>query len=508
MGPAFTAPDSTLYESIANRADRTVSTITSELQKNETASLPQVIEIVQNISSRADEISVQHLADILSRDLTTVAKVLGVAKTLGYNPDGVPITTITQAIHVVGFEKIRNLAITLLLAESATNRDSATEPRDVAAMALTSGTAAELMIELRQTSDPEAAFVCAALRHYGDLLLSTFMLEDYRAAIELSTKRHNPESAFEHIFGLTPLELGRRVLKGAGLPAQIVQNLAMVEPGSISRSRMTPEDDIRLISWFSAELSAAIAGNVPSLAAFKSNILKISGRFGKILALREEDIDTILQTVHSRIEKFTNAHRVKALDCRAMNNLRAMANGRDPGTTGSSGSLTPERQREVFAEAIQNIASAPADRKRDRKAMLTLAANTIKQGLNLDEWIFFIKDGQIPVFSARLGEGGLYEAIQAQPVLSTEVRDIFSVCLLRGEDVFIKDTADPKIAVYLPRWLKTAAPHATLVLLPVRDDDGTFAIFCGVRNKTNAVDFNSSVIQQTRQLRSRLAHLR
>ena len=100
-------------------ASQTIARIQQSLRTNEAASLPEVIKLIEELSSRAFSISVQELADLISRDTMVTAKVIQSANTFGYNPFGQTVTTVTQAIHVVGFNKIRNLALSMLLIEKA-----------------------------------------------------------------------------------------------------------------------------------------------------------------------------------------------------------------------------------------------------------------------------------------------------------------------------------------------------------------------------------------------------
>ena len=59
--------------------------------------------------------SVTDLAETISRDSTTMTRIIAIAGSLGYNPNGNEITSIHQAIGQIGFERIRVLAVSLLL---------------------------------------------------------------------------------------------------------------------------------------------------------------------------------------------------------------------------------------------------------------------------------------------------------------------------------------------------------------------------------------------------------
>src|SRR5262249_54233589 len=167
-------------------ACQTLALVKEALQTSDAASVVQVIRLIREIADKGHSMPVQQLAEIIARDLTTMSKVLRAANTLGYNPEGIEVTTITQAINIIGFEKVRNLAISLLLVENAEGKVLAEESRAVAGLAVASGLVAQSIMEQKGRLDPEQSFVCAALRNYGKLLLTTFLLSEYQRARQLS----------------------------------------------------------------------------------------------------------------------------------------------------------------------------------------------------------------------------------------------------------------------------------------------------------------------------------
>src|SRR5262249_27301763 len=127
-------------------AAETVRRVREALAHSETACVTQVLEIVQELSQKAEHLSVQDLAGLIGRDLTTVTKIMKAAPCLGYTPGAVEVSTLSEAIAVIGFEKIRNLVLSLLLIETAEGRNSTKASQEVAALALTSGLTAQTLL--------------------------------------------------------------------------------------------------------------------------------------------------------------------------------------------------------------------------------------------------------------------------------------------------------------------------------------------------------------------------
>jgi len=135
------------------------------------------VQLIQALSAKAREISVTDLAEIVQKHVTVMAKVIAVANTLGYNPSGIEIGTVSQAIQVIGFERIRSLVTSLILVHDAVDATAAMDQRDTAMLALCSGLVAQQVSRDRGTPDPEQAFVAASLRNFGRLLLATYLTD-------------------------------------------------------------------------------------------------------------------------------------------------------------------------------------------------------------------------------------------------------------------------------------------------------------------------------------------
>ncbi|MES1168650.1 MAG: HDOD domain-containing protein, partial [Oleiharenicola lentus] len=98
-------------------AARTLDRASSAMRKDAVACLPEIVKLMRTLSRNSSEVSVGELADVIQKDPIIFSKVLAAANTLGYNPSRVAVTTVDQAVHIIGYERIRTLAMSLLLVE-------------------------------------------------------------------------------------------------------------------------------------------------------------------------------------------------------------------------------------------------------------------------------------------------------------------------------------------------------------------------------------------------------
>ena len=106
-------------ESLAAKADRTLACVRQGIESGQVPMVSELIRIIREISAKADTLSIGELAEYIDREPSTMARIVAIANSLGYNPAGVQMTSVHQAIVAVGFERLRNLAISLLLLDQA-----------------------------------------------------------------------------------------------------------------------------------------------------------------------------------------------------------------------------------------------------------------------------------------------------------------------------------------------------------------------------------------------------
>lgn len=493
-------------------AAQTIARITDALAHSETACVTQVLEIIQEMSNRADRLSVQDLAEIIGRDLTTVTKIMRAANCLGYNPGAVDVTTLTEAIYVIGFERIRNLAISLLLIENAEKRLGGRETQDVAALALTSGLLSQAVVQGTTALNSDQAFVCAALRHYGKLLLSTFLPEGYREALSLS-REMGFDAACRMRFGISALSLGRHILSEGHLPKVIGHCLLDATVGMAESDTLSEQDRLLVIAEFSSRVCELIASPETTEADFEAGLTRLVKTYSNSVSLTSKDVKKMLAAVDQMIGMVGRAEGLQTLSSPLIARIHQLAEGRgfSPSKTArissDAGNGGPQRL-DPFVAGVAEVRRLAAASPMDFRQVFAAAARTVSEGLELQSCLIFLKEDAGSMYAPRLGVGPCFEATQDAPVLNPRQKDVFTVCLSRGEDVLIQDPYDSRIAPFVPSWFKELPEPGPFVLLPVRDAQGTFAILCGIGEPGEKIDLNGTRLQHIKALRTVLAALR
>ena len=312
-------------------AQQTIKRVSAGLETGEAAGLSEIVELIQQLSGQALNTSVQELAELIGKDVIVTAKVITAANTLGYNPTGVEISTISQAIHVIGFNKIRQLAVSLLLIENAERTLNPTEKREIAALALCSGLFAESVMEKHGSTSPEHAFVCASLRNYGRILMTTFMIEDYRRARTLAMQGGASEDeSFNKVFGLTPLELGFHLLESAHLPDPILKTLRALPPDAVRKASQNVDVELLLLADLSVKLCESALRSDLSAEEFEKDIRRLASHSSRVFGLDADGLINALGETGNQLNTFASTFGLKALTGSLGPRLRNRVARKDP----------------------------------------------------------------------------------------------------------------------------------------------------------------------------------
>ena len=154
---------------------------------------------------------------------------------------------------------------------------------------------------------------------------------------------------------------------------------------------------------------------------------------------------------------------------------------------------------------VKRLVALPAV---DQPRVFDVAARSLHTGLKLHSCLVFLQEAHSALYAAIVGIGPLFDEIRQQPVIDPGHKDVFTVCLARGEDILIQDPDDPRISPFIPDWFKRVSHHGPFVLLPVKDAAGTFAILCGTVKKPARIDLGAIRVQPVKNLRAVLKTLR
>lgn len=281
----------------------TVGRVRDELSRNNVPVISQILRIIKDLSDKPEILSVNELVDFISHELTTMSQVISAANTMGYNTHGVQVVSIHHAVSVIGFNRVRSLAISILLLENAQSKSTAETNRELAGAALISGLVAAEVCRLGAIGEPEVAFICGALRDYGRMLAATFLPVEYAVAEKLAPVA-GPDRSFDAAFGLPSLELGREVLLQLNIPAAILRTFETVSRLPYSGGSANPPDRLAAVADFGLHASQLLRAPDLNNENFEARFVALSEQYDLPVRFRRAEARQLVHHLSNVLEGF------------------------------------------------------------------------------------------------------------------------------------------------------------------------------------------------------------
>jgi HD-like signal output (HDOD) protein len=470
-----------------DKAKGTLARLERALDSTTTASFPEIIRLVHTLSQRKNEVTVTELSEIIQKDARMMVKILAVANTYGYRTGSTRVTTVEQAIQIVGFNRICSIAMSMMLLEQSTSHASE-EQREASALALCAGTFAKHMEDM--PVDRDLAFICASLRHFGRILIAAELPEGYREARKMMLTMEE-DKAFTSVFGLTPLEISRAVLKHERLPQEITETLDDYDITIKSERNL-----LAALADFSAELSVLSWDPSISASSYTQRCTALSSKFGGILPEIDVQLPHLLTTAAQQLSHLKNSIGLTSLSGTVIERLKHRATHHDPvapkapaaappahdgaasgdhsavpspkapeptvASTGPAAGSTPTADVSILVDGINEMRKMCSEGV-DRREIYAALIDTIQSTLESAEC--FIMTPVAEHFRITQGCGRAWRSMRELAQVTPGEKSVFGLAFQRHEFILINDVST---SAYVPAWVRTSAcPLGSFALLPL-----------------------------------------
>lgn len=226
---------------------------------------------------------VQLLNAAIMSDVALSLKVLRIANSAIYAAAGRTVQTVYQAIMLLGFERMKDIAVSASVFEQFQSRTA--DMRELMACAVL--TANQSLVLCSRTGFPraEVAYLCGIFRNLGELVCASYRPTEYAAYKAMPRADDDEGAAAERAaFGFRFDEVGQAIARQWGLPPAITD--AMYRPPSLVVARGEGPGTLAAITQLSSDLTNAIYRGVPweQQPALRSTI----ARYGRGLGLDDK----------------------------------------------------------------------------------------------------------------------------------------------------------------------------------------------------------------------------
>jgi hypothetical protein len=145
--------------------------------KSDFPALSNTISTINRVTGSDDE-NASALSNTILKDFALTNKLLRLLNTAYFGPYGGTISTVTRAVVILGFDRIRSVAMTLMLMEHLQNKAQAAQLKEDVVAGYFSGLLARELVAKANIRDGEEAFICTVFHDLGRLLARFYLVEE------------------------------------------------------------------------------------------------------------------------------------------------------------------------------------------------------------------------------------------------------------------------------------------------------------------------------------------
>jgi eukaryotic-like serine/threonine-protein kinase len=498
--------------------------------KSDFPALSDSVSAINKLTASEAE-NANSLADTILKDYALTNKILRLVNSAFYRQSGGGnISTVSRAVIVLGFDTIRNIAITVLLFEHMQDKANAKDLKEAFLRANLAGLLARQSCQgaplLRRMG--EEAFICALFHGLGQLLAQYYFPEEVAEIDKLvEFKKLSERIASLQVLGISLEDLGIGIAGSWGFPTAIVESMRRLPAGELRKPSTTGEA-LRVVSGYANEMCEVLAATPVEQQG--QALTRISRRFGTSMQVSDrqmretvgksiEDLAEIASILHVNLKQSPFARQAAsfvggaaATDATLTPHTVAgdaladtvLGDVRLPEAPEEAGSApVPADAQSVLAAGIQDISNSLVD-DFALNDILRIILETMYRAMGFQRVLLALRDGKTGQMSGRFGLGPAVDELvrQFRFPLSDQLHDVFQLATGRGVDIIISDIDDPKIADKVPPWFRERIPAKTFVLFPLNIKGRPVALIYCDRDKAGSIAIPDNELTLLKTLRN------
>lgn len=460
--------------------------------KSDFPALSKTISDINNIVA-SERDGAGTLSRVILKDFALTNKLLKIVNTVVYAQFGNTVSTVSRAVVILGFEAIRNAAITLLLFEHLQNKAQASHLKDEAIAAFFNGLIGREIALKSGVRDVEEAMICAMFHSLGKLLATFYFYEE---SLEINKRTQQKgvteEQASREVLGVSFEDLGIGIASAWNFPPHIVHSLRKVTEDKVKKPG-SDGDKLRVISSLSSELSG-VAANTP-IEQKSTELKRLVARYGRALSMSEQSLDAVMEHSLREIAGHAAILNINMPQSAFIKKVTQWSASDDtPAQTAGAGSATAlddtlqdtllaspvEELREdgasdaantdggsVLAAGIQDITNSLVG-EFTLNDVLRMILEAMYRGMGFTRVLLCVRNAASNTMDGRFGFGpDIDEIAKLFKFPLSYSPDVFHLALSKGVDIMISDINAANIRDKVPDWYRKSVPAQSFVIFPI-----------------------------------------
>lgn len=444
------------------------------------AAISKVVEITSS-----GEDSVAELAHFVLSDIGLTQKILRLANTIHYRATvSVPVTTISRAIFILGFNAVKTSATAMLLVDCFSDKKQAQSVRKELVHALCSSIMARELSHFSKFPDTEEVAVAALFKNIARVLVASF---DHPLYQQIQSQQAlypgTPDVAVKSLLGCSFERFGETVLQEWKIPDTIVQALAPLPGGELKKTEHR-SDWLKQVASFSDALADMLLSGDQQLSAktMSQRCEPLLKRFGRALELSQSQLEQILLKVEKETRGLANSMDlampsvsfgeapIEVVDANPLGEFMLQSfDSEQAQEVKRHPSGKPTNARDLLLAGVQDVTQMLASDQSKLSDMILLVLETLYSAMGFRFATACLRDAQNARFMARVSMGERYAELQKGFVFPAQTENtIFHLAMNNNADLMISDATVPKIQNMLPLWHKKLLPETrSFIVLPL-----------------------------------------
>jgi HD-like signal output (HDOD) protein len=443
-----------------------------------------VAKVIEITSSGED--SVAKLAHFVLADLALTQKILRLANTVEYRSAfSVPVTTVSKAIFLLGFDTIKTSAMAMLLVDGFKDFSHAQIVRKELVHALCASIVARELAQRSHFHDAEEAAVVALFKNIGRVLVASLDHGLYlRIQSQGSANPAGQREAVNLLLGCSFERFGEQVLQSWKIPDIIVQSMASLSSNDYKKSTYRG-DWLRQVASFSDLIAdQMLVGSEgllqrcePAMQKFAKALEIDRSYLGELLAKVEQETRQLAKTMEITLPReiagtvpdIPEEPEPELPDDMPSEFLLLSAEEILEEEPVRYASGKPINARDLLLAGVQDVTQMLASEQLRLNDLILLILETLSNSMGCRFACACLLDRAHQSFVARVAVGDNYQAIQQgfHFAMKTD-KSLFHLAMANNADLVIANSSVQKIQDMLPAWHKQLLPDArSFIVLPL-----------------------------------------
>ncbi|HEY1042252.1 MAG TPA: HDOD domain-containing protein [Telluria sp.] len=435
-----------------------------------------IARVIQMASS--DDQGTQELAYYVLSDVALTQRILRLSNTAQYRRRaGTPVTTVSRAISLLGFDNVKTTALAMLLVDALANSAHANSVRIELEAALCASLVGREMARNSSYQGAEEASISALFKNLGSLLVASHEHERYREInLIMADGKHTLGQASQMILGCSYDALTEAVLSEWKIPDQIVRSLVAPGAGALKPAANRAEW-MRQVAAFSHDV-ARLMGKSANPAA-SNGAREMLARYGAALNLKPEPLAELFAVVQDEMNAMLQSMNMERQprvaeqpeDHGSLPDFLQLAtmDSAPQANPGAYPSGKPKNAHDLLLACVQDVTQLRASGKCTANDVILAVLEGLYRSLGFRFATVVLRDARNMQYRARVSFGERHAQVQPEFVFPLQpTRDIFHLSMENDADLTIADAFTQKMRELLPAWYRKLRPEArSFVVLPL-----------------------------------------